>query len=779
MKKYGYKYGWDLESGGILLEKTETSLSKEPRPVYSQELDILGFNRYWKYEKTDDIPIMWAEANNYIYRGKLVAQIKGGTLSCAPQIILIDDPEPDNGALSPVDIGLMVAKNMELIEQKANETKKIIENIYTEYQNKVDVFYVAFSGGKDSIVTLDLVQSALSSNMFKVLFGDTGMEFPDTYKTIEYVNRYCRDKGIEFIHASATQKPEDTWKLFGPPATVNRWCCSVHKTAPQILSLRKATGKDNFRGMAFIGVRAAESIARSEYELLSLGEKHKGQYSCNPILEWNSAELYLYIYSQHLYINEAYKKGNRRAGCLVCPRAAERSDFFANRCYPREFGSLVDSIKNSYRNHFLSEEKLNEFVENGGWKARKNGRDLDIEAGYEEERKNDKIVVTIKHPKTDWREWIKTIGVVISSTSPYFIQSNGNTYTFELEENESTGIKVSVDAALVKQEPTFIKLFKNVFKKVASCIQCKVCEADCPFGCIHMEDGSMWIDNNCHHCSQCHKVEKGCLVFKSIEKPKGINMKSKNQSLNCYSHHAPKLDWFVQFFKYKNEFDQNHTLGSNMYDFFKRFLRDSGLLEGNEISTLSYMIDRIGLDNPSGWAIMLTNLSYTPQINWLVRRLSFGEVYTKDYVLNALIEDGAKESWVLDIWSSFTRIANLPFSQVGFGTMSVEGKKAVAIKRETWQNPTQEVVLYCLYKFAEACGDYKQFTLTRLMDGDVESDGITPTQIFGLDKETMTAVLNGLSANYPEFIHVSFTLDLDNITLSDDKTSKDVLELFK
>jgi phosphoadenosine phosphosulfate reductase len=216
-----------------------------------------------------------------------------------------------------------------------------------------------------------------------------------------------------------------------------------------------------------------------------------------------------------------------------------------------------------------------------------------------------------------------------------------------------------------------------------------------------------------------------------------------------------------------------------MYDFFKRFLRDSGLLEGNEISNLSHIIDTIGLDNPSGWAIMLTNLSYTPQINWLVRRLSFGEVYAKDYVLNTLVEDGAKESWVPDIWSSFTRIANLPFSQVGFGTMSVEGKKAVSIRREVWQKPDQEVVLYCLYKFAEACGDYKQFTLTRLMDSDVESDGITPTQIFGLDKETMTAVLNGLSANYPEFIHVSFTLDLDNITLSDDKTSKDVLDLFK
>jgi phosphoadenosine phosphosulfate reductase len=99
--------------------------------------------------------------------------------------------------------------------------------------------------------------------------------------------------------------------------------------------------------------------------------------------------------------------------------------------------------------------------------------------------------------------------------------------------------------------------------------------------------------------------------------------------------------------------------------------------------------------------------------------------------------------------------------------------------RTPWKSVDQKVILYNLYKFAEACGDYKQFTLTRLMDSDVESDGITPSQIFGLDKETLTAVLNGLSANYPEFIHVSFTLDLDNITLSDDKTSKDVLDLFK
>lgn len=44
-------------------------------------------------------------------------------------------------------------------------------------------------------------------------------------------------------------------------------------------------------------------------------------------------------------------------------------------------------------------------------------------------------------------------------------------------------------------------------------------------------------------------------------------MTSKNTSLNSYSHHAPKMDWVRQYFEYKNTFDENHTLGSQMYSF--------------------------------------------------------------------------------------------------------------------------------------------------------------------------------------------------------------------
>lgn len=105
--------------------------------------------------------------------------------------------------------------------------------------------------------------------------------------------------------------------------------------------------------MAFIGVRASESLARSGYDYISIGEKHKGQWSCNPILEWNSAELYAYIYTENLYLNKAYTKGNRRAGCLVCPRAAERSDYFAHKCYPKQFEQLIAAIRGGYDGHFL------------------------------------------------------------------------------------------------------------------------------------------------------------------------------------------------------------------------------------------------------------------------------------------------------------------------------------------------------------------------------------------------------------------------------------------
>lgn len=773
-----YSYEWDSSTGGYVLMPTPLIFSKEPRPVYYKELDILGFDKHWKYDKNDCFPYMWAEANNYFYRGRLVAKVKGGSCYTAPEIVLIEDPEPNSFPLRFVDIPAMVEKNGNIIEQLAQDTIKKIYNTFVEYQKKVDVFYVAFSGGKDSVVTLDLVQRALPHNSFKVLFGDTGMEFPDTYKTVEEVKKVCAEGEIEFLTSRSQYEPDYTWSKFGPPATVHRWCCSVHKTSPQIIVLRDALGKPDFTGMAFIGVRASESLSRSEYDYVSLGEKHKGQYSCNPILEWNSAELYAYIYLRQLYLNEAYKKGNRRAGCLVCPRAAERNEYMARICYPAQFNALMDKVRDMYSHNFRTEDKLEEFIRNGGWKARKNGRDLPLKIDYKEKSDAHFFQITVDSPKTDWREWIKTIGVIKNDSSPYIIDFRGSEYQFEVVETNDC-LKVRYDIALAKKAPLFTKLLKNVFRKTACCIGCKECEADCHKGMIHMHDGKVTIAEGCVHCSQCHKVDKGCLIYKSLELPRGGTKMGKTQSLNCFSHHAPKLDWMEQYFTFKNEFKEKNTLGSQMFSFFKRFLKDADLLDDNGFTRFAEIISDIGLDENLSWALMLANLAYNPQIGWYICNISFGETMSKEYVCSMLVDCGADEKWVNDVWSSLARILDLPFSHVGLGEMVKEKNKAVALYRTGWQVPDERVILYSLYQFSEKCGNFKQFTLTRLLDTSIESEGISPTQIFGLNRDTMEKILNGLTFNYPDLIEARFTLGLDNITLKSDKSAEEILnELF-
>ena len=771
-----YSYEWDIKTGGLLLNSSPLPFSKEPRPVYYKELDILGFDKYWNYDKNDAYPYMWAEANNYWYRGKLVAKTKGGSLYSAPELLIVEEPEPENAPLRFVDVPAMVDKNKGLIEKLTQDTIKKVFNTYARFKDKVDVFYVAFSGGKDSIVTLDIVQRALPHNSFKVLFGDTGMEFPDTYDTVGIIEKECHHQGIEFIRAKSDLNPHCTWKQFGSPSKVTRWCCSVHKTSPQILALRNNLGKIDFTGMAFVGVRASESASRSEYDYISLGEKHKGQYSCNPILEWNAAELYLYVYSENLHLNEAYKKGNNRAGCLVCPNVSEKNSYFRRTCYPKEVDEYMNIIADLYKESIPAEEKMKEFLENTGWKARMNGRDVSIDIGCTELMSGDRYILKVRKPKNDWREWIKTIGVLLNESSPYRIDFRRNEYSFEVIEL-ADGYEVVLDKYLAKTAPLFVKLLKNVFHKAACCIGCHECEADCQKGCITMINGKVKISENCVRCSQCHKVDRGCLIYKSLEMPKG-GAKMETKSLNCYSTHAPKKEWINQYFSQKNEFVTNNSLGSQMFSFFKRFLRDAELIDGDNFSEFAKIIDYIGIDELESWGLILTNLVYSPQINWFVKNVKMNEKSSKEYITSMLVDSGTNERAANDIFRSFVRFVELPFAEVGMGFSEKEKNRVLSVTRTPWQNPDPRVILYSLYKFAENCGDYYQFTLSRLLNHEIDSDGVSPTEIFGLDREQMEKILNGLSVNYPEFISVSFTLDLDNITLRNDKASKDVLELF-
>ena len=115
---------------------------------------------------------------------------------------------------------------------------------------------------------------------------------------------------------------------------------------------------------------------------------------------------------------------------------------------------------------------------------------------------------------------------------------------------------------------------------------------------------------------------------------------------------------------------------------------------------------------------------------------------------------------------------------LNWGCVEENGRQIDSICRTKCIISDNRVVLYALYKFAEACNDYKEFTLAWMMNDDIERDGISPTRLFGLEYEDTKSILMGLTAKYPDFINATFTNDLDKISLTD-KTSKDVLRLFE
>ncbi len=787
-----YEYIWDDQTGGILLTTNQSKFSKEPRPVYSRELDILGFNQYWNYPHDDSAPIMWAEANNYYYRGKLVAKTKGGSIYTKPEIILLDTPETTGEMLQFVDVKAMCDKNRSILETLVQETIQKIYNTYMEYRKKIDVYYVAFSGGKDSVVALDLVQRALPHDSFLVLFGDTQMEFEDTYSLVEKQKEICAAENINFMVSKSEQSPDITWREFGSPAQTMRWCCSVHKTAPQIMALRDLTNNPSFRGMAFTGIRADESSSRSQYDDVTYGGKHKGQYSCHAILNWGSAEVFLYIYDNNLLLNETYKKGNSRAGCLVCPMAANKNFFFKEQSYGGDSKSRLsttmytDIILETTSKVFATERDKIEFMETGGWKARRSGRELNISEDFCTESLDKGILtITLVRERTSWREWIKTIGDVISISDSAIeivyeqksytitrrIKGKQQVFTVDLSDNSKTDI-------------FFGSALKTVFRKSAYCIGCHVCEANCPNGFIKMHDGIVTIDDKCVKCKKCHDVFHGCLVANSLRLPKGDK---KMGSVDRYGNIGIEYEWVVDYFSKKDGFWEDNELGTNKIKNMKSFLSDAGvtLPKKNTITPFGEKISNIGIETEAAWGILISNLAYTSEFNWWVMNTSCGLTYTPVQLQSMLSDKVASENSQKHIVSAFKNIFasnEILGKALGLGVCLLKEKSSnrvlIEIQRTIWQHPIPEVILYSLFKFAEACDGYYQFSLSTLMDDSLERDGISPTRMFGLDRDTMIGLLNNLSTHYPEFIRASFTLDLETITLSEDKSAEDVLNLF-
>jgi phosphoadenosine phosphosulfate reductase len=396
---------------------------------------------------------------------------------------------------------------------------------------------------------------------------------------------------------------------------------------------------------------------------------------------------------------------------------------------------------------------------------------------YTEQILDDKFILKIESPKTNWKEWIKTIGELKQlDHTKYVIKTHKEEFAFSIE-TTSDECMIYFDSRNAKQYPAFFKLFKQVFKKAASCIKCGECVANCCFGCITMANENFKIEN-CNGCHECHNINNGCLVYDSTNtRMEGVNGMGSSKSIDRYASHGPQKEWMAEFFNKESYFFEDNGLGSKMIQYFRVFLRDAELISDNRFSYFAKVIKKLGHETESGLGLILVNLAYTPQVGCYIQNIARGETLTRNEFIEFLCRFGLSENSAPKTTLGFERLLNL-FNSVGLGDVVKNGNRIESFTRSYWEIPDSTVILYALYRFAEACEGYYQFSLDRLMDFDIESKGISPAQIFGLNEQTLSGILNGLSANHPEFIAYSETLGLQTINLRKDKTAKSVLELF-
>ena len=523
-----YGYEWTGQNG-IYRLSVNSKIEKEIRPVFKEELDYFGFYKHWTYPDTD-APLLWAEGiRRYILNGTCVAEAIGGGFYTKPTIKIYTD----NLTLEPIDIDVLWKENERLMLGLEKTSMDFIRKTHDKYEKKGMAFAVAFSGGKDSLVLLDLVSRALSPDEFSVVFSNTGMELSTTIQSVEKAKKHW--SSLKFYEAKSHLKPTDSWEEFGPPGRRMRWCCAVHKSVPTILLLREITGNYNIKAVVFDGVRAEESAARADRDEISVGAKNINQINCSPILKWGTSELFIYLLHNGILFNEAYRKGLFRVGCIVCPMSSAWWDSIVSDCYPDEMRELLSNVE-SYARATKPGSEVKRFIEQGGWKARMGGRGLQNGGNRVVEKiADDKVSFSFISEKQDWLHVCSILGPVVYRDNDIYTQ---------LIDKQEFQFQISGEAQNIvtywpysKMDRFILSHLRGIANKTAYCFGCRACEVQCPVNAFTItENGAIYIrEDKCTHCCNCIEFTngKGCLTAKSLSVTggeNGMDLKGMNQT---------------------------------------------------------------------------------------------------------------------------------------------------------------------------------------------------------------------------------------------------------
>jgi len=404
--------------------------------------------------------------------------------------------------------------------------------IKDKYPNREPV--VSFSGGKDSTVISHIVRSAFGKNSLLHINSDTTIEFPSTYK---YISKFRKEfPEIPFFlesigKESGVESFFELSKKIGPPSRVKSWCCSIFKTGP----LGNAFNHMNENWLTFYGIRRSESASRKKYLRVSKSPKIEKQIVASPIIDWRDIDVWLYILTENIDFNIAYRRGFSRVGCWCCPNNSIWSDILMAIYYNDQYLDwhkfLIKFAKD------IGKKDADVYVAQGKWKARQGGSGIENQLQYRSvlkfvEENSSLRIYNIRKPISvdNLIEFFKPFGQIersigVKSKDDFIILGKNRVELFKVSLISKN--KLSIELFETKLSNHFIKsnidqiiwsYIEFQLRKYQICINCQACKSACPVGAIEIDKNNYIINEiKCTHCLKCiNHFPKGCLIASSL-----------------------------------------------------------------------------------------------------------------------------------------------------------------------------------------------------------------------------------------------------------------------
>jgi len=832
-----YKVEWDRKTRGVKLSSlvTADTLGTSPRPVFYEELDLLKMNTDfgWQYPHCEE-PLMWCMNKMYFYEGEKVMEAHGANLYDSAEVTLVD--EKFRGLrLRKVNVKKMLEvcnDEMFLLESEAMEfirstyvqyssAKKSVEAVKANqidfdellkrvekqskkkmaivkqdcdsfdimpledakasgkktYQTtKIDKFLASFSGGKDSQVVLDLCTRAIPPDAFEVIYSDTGYELPPSIALYDEVQKYYHDKfpGLKFSTAKNHESVLNYWDQIGTPSDNHRWCCSIMKTAPLYKTLKKDGTNQQAKVLAFDGVRSEESLRRSEYDRIGKG-KHTTITNAHPILFWSSVEIFLYLFKYNLPINPAYRIGKARVGCLICPFSTAWDDMIIHKEYPELLKPFTDRIEKWAKDSRIKD--THNYLKERKWKIRVLGESSILKRYVKYGMVGNDFVADIQNPAFSIYKWLPALGEYIVNHEKGYdsgeLKYKDTFYNFKLESEKNNHFRFILSNC---NDTTLQYLLKRVINKSTHCVQCEVCEVNCPTGALTIYP-ELNIDKN--KCIQCHKClnfhDMGCIALDNIRMIQDMD-KKLNDVVHNYKTFGLRDEWMSEYLCDPDNFWQSNGLGTVQVEAFKEWLKDASVIDSKLVLTEfgKKIAEIYQNDMFLAWELVLINLMYGSYgVRFFANNISPHMPFDKKHLMDLLGEQGLSISAKSIEKTIAALMQMMNYSPVGSDfkyAIETSSKKYV---RDIYEDVSETAIAYSLYKYSEFIS-MKTFRVSDFYDPKCDRG---PYREFGIDESLFKKRLRSLSASSSRILLAELNMGLDNITLQENLTPLDILKI--